>query len=82
MTKNAPPRAIPFLTIVEGRVPREKIYTSLGNAKQTMTLRSDIQGSIWEMVGGQWVLLYEVTSELVNTRGVARWVQNVPWKKR
>lgn len=78
-----PPKIRPYLTIVAGRAPREKLHTSLGHAKNAMTYTPGRSGTVWGLdEHGEWQLLFEVTAEYIEpTDGrYGRWIQHIPWR--
>lgn len=88
MTLPSKPKILPYLTVVPGRHPENKMHTSLGHAKNAVQVyprsggwRSDPNKG-WPVCGGQvyrwdyeihdWELLYDIEP--------GSWQADLPWK--
>lgn len=75
-TKLDPVKSTPYMSVVEGRRPRQKVHTSLSHAKNAFDtpkanpLVKDKRGyyqhthgwgAIFEHIHGDWVMIYEIT---------------------
>lgn len=54
------PIITPYLTIIPNRRPVQKLHVGLGHAKNALTYDSSKYGTLWEMIDGEWKLLYTV----------------------
>mgnify|MGYP006189811249 CR=1 FL=1 len=59
-----PPKSQPFLTIIEGRRPKQKAHVTFGHAKNALTCIKR-EGTLWELKNGVWVLKVSATVEYV-----------------
>lgn len=75
-----PAQATPYLTVIPDRLPKQKVHTNLGHAKNAINYRTDAWGQgtpseclLYEWKDDEWQLLYRVPA------GTSK--KNLPWNK-
>lgn len=67
LTPNIRPKVFPYLTICPHRSPVQKLHTAIGHAKNAFqnpySYNTNRVGTMWQMVDGEWELLYTVERE-------------------
>lgn len=84
------PSIMPYLTIIPGRQPNQKLHKAIGHAKNAFSQASYYKGrwgELYEWKDGEWVLLYtipepQVVHTEVTERGYTRvrFGETRPWK--
>lgn len=85
----AQPKVFPFLTVIPGRRPQQKMHTSVGHAKnafQDTGYGRHRTGQLYKWSGEGWELLYDVPeqTETVKVQGYSGWRNQYkdtrPWR--
>lgn len=95
-TKLSPVKATPYMSVVEGRSPRQKVHTHLSHAKNAFDTPKHNNlvpgrgqythgwGSIYEYVNGDWVEIYVVSQptekDFVPNSRYADKYETRPWR--
>lgn len=92
------PAPTPYLTVIPGRRPEQKVHTSINAAKNAFgpgrrndnlrsphggryySLNTHGWGQLYQMVDGEWELLYDVPQPDVPTDSYPYYEDTRPWR--